>query len=32
MRVIVDETTCEHHGQCTIAMDACPTQSIRIEG
>ena len=62
MRVIVDDTTCEHHGQCMIAcpevfelidadtlryvpdpdeslrddveaaMDACPTQSIRIEG
>jgi ferredoxin len=58
----VDETTCDHHGQCMIACpevftlvdsqtlryereadeslrddaeaaaDACPTQSIRIEG
>jgi ferredoxin len=62
MRVIVDVTTCDHHGQCMIAcpevfalvdpetlryepepdeslrddveaaMDACPTQSIRVEG
>jgi len=61
MRVVVDDHTCDHHGQCMIAcpevfelvdpetlqyvaepaesqrddveaaMDACPTQSIRIE-
>jgi ferredoxin len=61
MRVVVNEQSCDHHGQCTIAcpeafelvdpetlryvtepaeslrddveaaMDACPTQSIRIE-
>lgn len=61
MRVTVDESTCDHHGQCMIAcpevfqlvdpetlryvetpdeslrddveaaMDACPTQSIRVE-
>ena len=61
MRVVVNQRTCEHHGQCEIvcpevfelvdaqtlryaaepdaslradlevAVDACPTQSIRLE-